>query len=108
VKTPSPPAVSVDMAAASISTASARLSPEYWDIRDIQFHLRIGRTFAWQLVKADGFPPPLVLGRRRMCWLAADVRSYAATRRDAERHRPAVRRTERGPSYVVRSPRRRR
>ena len=108
MKTPSSRVVSIDTAAESTSKAAAQPSPEYWDIRDIQFHLRIGRTFAWQLVKGEGFPPPVVLGCRRMCWLAADVRDYAATRRDAKRHRPVVRRTEGGPSYVVRPQRRRR
>lgn len=104
----SPPAIARDTAARTVPTRHEP-APEYWDIRDIQFQLRIGRTFAWQLVKAEDFPPPVVLGSRRMCWLAADVRDYMATRRDVARYRPVARRNEiRGLSYVVRPPRRRR
>lgn len=62
--------------------AETVVGPECWDIRDIQYQLRIGRTLAWQLVKGDGFPTPVILGKRRLCWIASEVRGYLRTKKE--------------------------
>jgi len=47
-----------------------------WDIRDLQSQLRIGRTFAWELVRRDGFPAPVAFSPRRLRWEADAVIAY--------------------------------
>src|SRR3954451_12554829 len=56
--------------------------PVYWDIDDLQFHCRIGRSTAWRLVREDGFPPPVVLGRRTLLWPRAEVISFVEEKRE--------------------------
>ena len=54
----------------------------YWDIQDIQFHCRMGRTAAWQLVRtAKDFPCPVVLGRKTLVWPRIEVIAFMEGRR---------------------------
>src|SRR6266545_5958009 len=61
----------------------------YWDINDIQFHCRIGRSTAWRLVRDDGFPPPIVLGKRSVLWPRNEVLDFIESRRKPYHYRPA-------------------
>src|SRR4051794_35091775 len=56
--------------------------PVYWDIDDVQFHCRIGRSTAWRLVREEGFPAPIVLGRRTLVWPRVEVITFVEDRRD--------------------------
>jgi predicted DNA-binding transcriptional regulator AlpA len=69
-----------------VSTAEAT----YWDIDDLQFHCRIGRTTAWRLVRTDGFPPPVVLGPKNLVWPRRAVLAYmeSCTHEDHYASRP--------------------
>jgi predicted DNA-binding transcriptional regulator AlpA len=49
--------------------------PDFWSIHDIQFHCRIGRTRAWQLVHESAFPAPVAIGARRI-WPRLEVLAY--------------------------------
>ena len=53
----------------------------YWDIDDVQFHCRVSRSTAWRLVRSDGFPPPVVFGRR-VVWPRVEVVIFMEERRD--------------------------
>jgi predicted DNA-binding transcriptional regulator AlpA len=54
----------------------------YWDIEDIQFHCRIGRTTAWRLARNDDqFPNPVVLGSRNLIWPRTEVVAFFEARR---------------------------
>lgn len=62
----------------------------YWDIRDLQFHCRIGRSTAWRLVREEGFPAPVVYGKRGVIWPSAEVIQFLERRRDqAHYNKPA-------------------
>lgn len=61
----------------------------YWDIRDIQFHCRMGRSTAWRLVREDGFPPPVLCGKRSVLWPQREVVGFLEERRDAGHYRRA-------------------
>lgn len=56
-------------------------SATYWDIDDIQFHCRVGRTTAWRLVKRADFPPPAVIGPRGLVWPRTEVLAFMEGRR---------------------------
>lgn len=58
----------------------------YWDIDDIQFHCRIGRTTAWGLVKLQDFPPPVVLGPKGLVWPRAEILTFMESRRRPEHY----------------------
>jgi predicted DNA-binding transcriptional regulator AlpA len=71
-------------AGADRDTARRRSTDEatYWDIEDIQFHCRMGRTAAWQLVRtAKDFPCPVVLGRKSRVWPRVEVIAFMEGRR---------------------------
>ena len=53
----------------------------FWDIDDIQFHCRVGRTTAWKLVKRPDFPDPVVVGPHGLVWPRAEVVAFMDTRR---------------------------
>src|SRR2546423_13699652 len=55
--------------------------PVYWDIDDVQFHCRIGRSTARRLVREQGFPAPVVLGRRTLGWPRAEGIALVEERR---------------------------
>jgi predicted DNA-binding transcriptional regulator AlpA len=81
--------------------------PDFWDINDIQFHCRIGRTKAWELVREAGFPPPVVMGKRRI-WPRLEVLAFLGRLRQQDYY--ANLRVESGPEpvpYLVRQVRRR-
>lgn len=66
----------------------------YWDIRDVQFHCRIGRSTAWRLVREEGFPAPVVYGKRGVIWPSAEVIQFLEGRRDPSHyHHPAASRS---------------
>lgn len=73
---------------------------EYWNVRDIQFHCRIGRSTAWRLVREDGFPAPILYGKRCVLWPRAEVMAFLEERRDPEHYAPAARGPARGPGAV--------
>jgi hypothetical protein len=54
--------------------------PEFWSIGDLQFHCRIGRTRAWELVREAGFPKPVAVGRR-LIWPRSEVLEFLEARR---------------------------
>src|SRR2546423_11520672 len=61
-------------------------NPIYWDIDDVQFHCRIGKSTAWRLVREEGFPAPVVLGRRTLLWPRAEVIAFVEEKRDPEHY----------------------
>lgn len=71
----------------------------YWDIRDIQFHCRMGRSTAWRLVRADGFPAPVLCGKRTVLWPRGEVMVFLEGRRD-----PGHYRSEPAPAPATRAP----
>ena len=78
-----------DTATSEESRGSARArerNPIYWDIDDVQFHCRIGRSTAWRLVREEGFPAPVVLGRRTLLWPRAEVIAFVEEKRDPEHY----------------------
>ena len=79
--------------------------PVYWDIDDVQFHCRIGRSTAWRLVREDGFPPPVVLGKRTVLWPREEVIAFVEDRRDP-RHYSPIPDNDRRTSFSVRPNRR--
>ena len=62
-----------------------------WSISDIQSNCRISRSSAWRMVRGVGFPEPVALGRRRICWMREEVVAFMETHR---------RRMQDGPSEV--------
>ena len=64
-----------------------RDSAVYWDIRDIQFHCRIGRSTAWRLVREDGFPAPVLCGKRIVLWPRNEVVVFLDGRRSPGHYR---------------------
>src|SRR5947209_8482370 len=64
--------------------------PEYWDVRDIQFHCRMGRSTAWRLVRENGFPAPVVHGKRCILWPRSEVIAFLERRRSEEHYRVGV------------------
>lgn len=83
-------------------------SPEYWDIRDIQFHCRVSRSTAWRMVEEPGFPVRVAFGRC-VRWPRAEVIEFLEARR-APSVTAAVRPTSGRPSdhaYSARPVRRR-
>jgi predicted DNA-binding transcriptional regulator AlpA len=55
--------------------------PVFWDIDDIQFHCRIGRTTAWRLVRDAQFPAPIVVGPKSFVWPRNEVMVFMEARR---------------------------
>ncbi len=58
----------------------------YWDIDDIQFHCRIGRTTAWRLVRSNTFPAPVVLGPKSLVWPREEVVTFMEARRQSDHY----------------------
>src|SRR4051794_39034241 len=87
------------------SAGTRESEPVYWDIDDVQFHCRIGRSTAWRLVRQEGFPPPVVLGRRTLLWPRAEVISFVENKRNPE-HYGASQPEESRPIFTVRASRR--
>lgn len=82
----------------------------FWNIRDIQFHCRIGRTKAWQIVREPEFPPPVEIGSKRLVWPRHEVIAFIERGRSPQRYRLEARQRAGGSpsdSFVVRSVRRR-
>lgn len=59
----------------------------YWNVRDIQFHCRIGRSTAWRLVRQDGFPAPVLCGARCVIWPRVEVIEFLEARRAPDHYR---------------------
>lgn len=98
----------------SISAESELGDPsaaEFWNIRDIQFHCRIGRSTAWRLVREVDFPAPILYGKRCVLWPRVEVMVFLEERRDPKHYEPAPRRPPRGagsvPAFSARPVRRR-
>jgi predicted DNA-binding transcriptional regulator AlpA len=73
---------------------AAAVQAVYWDIEDIQFHCRIGRTTAWKLARGDlDFPAPVVLGPRAVVWRRVDVLAFMESRQRRDHYRKPARRT---------------
>jgi predicted DNA-binding transcriptional regulator AlpA len=64
--------------------------PAYWDIADIQFHCRIGRTTAWRLVRESAFPAPVVIGPKTLVWPRDEVVQFMDGRREADHYSRCV------------------
>lgn len=67
--------------------AAEQTAPEYWDINDIQFHCRIGRTTAWRLVRRPSFPVPILVSAKRLVWSREEVVDFLEGQREPERYR---------------------
>src|SRR5438552_3519726 len=80
--------------------------PIYWDIDDVQFHCRIGRSTAWRLVREEGFPAPIVLGKRTLVWPRAEVIAFVELKRDPS-HYSADSTANEPAGFAVRANRRR-
>jgi predicted DNA-binding transcriptional regulator AlpA len=80
--------------------------PMYWDIDDVQFHCRIGRSTAWRLVRETGFPPPVVLGRRTLVWPRDEVITFVDNKRDPKHYADVTEEAETA-QFVTRHTRRR-
>ncbi len=59
----------------------------YWDIDDVQFHCRIGRSTAWRLVRRDGFPAPVVFSPRGVLWPREEVVAFMELHRNPSHYR---------------------
>ena len=59
----------------------------YWNIRDIQFHLRISRSTAWRLVREERFPSPVLHGKRCVLWPSVEVVEFLEARREPDHYR---------------------
>ena len=79
--------------------------PTYWDIDDVQFHCRIGRSTAWRLVREEGFPAPVVLGRRTLVWPRKEVIAFVDEKRDPNHYSGGA--TSEPPGFTIRANRRR-
>lgn len=73
-------------AAESDADALAPGAAVYWNIRDIQFHCRIGRSTAWRLVREDGFPAPVLYGKRCVLWPRVEVMEFLEARREFDHY----------------------
>ncbi len=62
----------------------------YWDIDDLQFHCRMGRSTAWRLVKRDDFPKPIVFSPRGVLWPREEVIAFMEQRREPNHYRRCV------------------
>ena len=82
--------------AASMAPATA----VYWNIRDIQFHCRISRSTAWGLVREEGFPAPVLHGKRCVLWPSCEVVEFLEVRRQPGRYHRAG--SEESPTFVSR------
>ena len=82
------------------------VEPAYWDIDDVQFHCRIGRSTAWRLVREEGFPAPIVLGKRSLVWPRAEVIAFVEDKRDPS-HYTTASATNPPARFTVRANRRR-
>jgi predicted DNA-binding transcriptional regulator AlpA len=69
----------------------APTAAEFWNIRDIQFHCRIGRSTAWRLVREDGFPAPILYGKRCVLWPRAEIMEFLEARRDPSHYEAQAR-----------------
>jgi predicted DNA-binding transcriptional regulator AlpA len=58
----------------------------YWDISDVQYHCRLGRSAAWRLVRRDGFPAPVVLSQREVLWPRDEVIAFLDKHRDPQHY----------------------
>ena len=72
------------------------IAAEFWNIKDIQFHCRIGRSTAWRLVREEGFPAPILYGKRCVLWPRAEIMEFLEARRDPAHYE--------GQPRLVRSP----
>ena len=79
------PAVPPQPDAASAARGS-RSETTYWNVDDIQFHCRIGRTRAWRLVREPDFPAPVVLGATTLIWPRIEVVRFLEARRQVDRY----------------------
>lgn len=68
----------------------APTAAELWNIRDVQFHCRIGRSTAWRLVREDGFPAPILYGKRCVLWPRAEIMKFLEARRDPSHYETQV------------------
>jgi predicted DNA-binding transcriptional regulator AlpA len=97
--------------AAERQTAEDASAPEYWNIRDVQFHCRIGRSTAWRLVREEGFPAPILYGKRCVLWPRAEVVAFLEERREPDHYAAEPRRSNRHagelPAFSARPVRRR-
>jgi predicted DNA-binding transcriptional regulator AlpA len=59
----------------------------YWDIEDLQFHCRIGRSTAWRLVRRDDFPSPVVFNPRGVLWPREEVIAFMEQHREPDHYR---------------------
>ncbi len=59
----------------------------YWDIDDLQFHCRIGRSTAWRLVRRDDFPSPIVFNPRGVLWPREEVIVFMEQHREPDHYR---------------------
>lgn len=59
----------------------------YWDIEDVQFHCRLGRSTAWRLVRRDDFPSPVIFSPRGVMWPREEVIEFMERRRDPDHYR---------------------
>lgn len=64
-----------------------RDAADYWDIRDVQFHCRMGRSTAWRLVRSDDFPAPVLCGKRMVLWPRREVMAFLEGRREQGHYR---------------------
>ena len=79
----------------------------YWDIRDIQFHCRMGRSTAWRLVREDGFPAPVLCGKRIVLWPRVEVMLFLDGRRSPGHYRRETAPPSSSTSFVARAVRHR-
>ena len=84
---------------------STERDPVFWDIKDVEFHCRIGRSTAWRLVREAGFPAPVVLGSRTVVWPRAEVIAFIEDKRDPG-HYVGEAEVAREPIFAVRPNRR--
>ena len=66
--------------------SAATRAATYWDVADIQFHCRLGRSAAWRLVKRTGFPAPVVLSKREVFWPRDEVIAFLECYRDPDHY----------------------
>jgi len=78
-------------------------SPEYWDIRDIQFQCRVSRSTAWRMVRESEFPEPVVYGKKCVLWPREEVVRFLEGRRDPGHYAPPTPTPSPTPSFSSRS-----
>ncbi len=92
------------------SDRPTRNQSTYWDIDDLQFHCRIGRSTAWRLVRRDDFPSPIVFNPRGVLWPREEVIAFMEQHREPDHYRRQVKiePSRRGePAFASRPARRR-